>query len=355
MRIVYCTYLFQEEKVTKFESCLDQLPLSHPEAVLGDVYYRSVELVDVYVCTVLDNKQMSDVLKQLCTDVPMPDYSHLKRVKSVKTKDKATLLQVIISCKDRGSEQCMTDLLGNDVYKVLSQPFIVKVPRYPPLTRGQYEDSIQYWPVTFHENKRIKHLINKSFFTNKEVANIEQNMYKAVKCAKLGLESKQFPIGAIIVDPRDNEVIAASYDSRQNDHPLKHAVMLCIDLVAHSQGGGMWSSPKDIHLLEKGDNGELTEENMKCPAYKKLSSEQSASDMCYICTGLDLYVTHEPCVMCAMALVHSRIGRVFYGVPTLDGSLGSKFKIHCQKELNHHYEVFKNVLTEKCEKLKLEL
>ncbi|KAK3087666.1 hypothetical protein FSP39_008920 [Pinctada imbricata] len=83
--------------MAKLESCVNQLPLSHPEAVLHDVYYKDVELIDVYVCTVLDNKRMSDVLKQLCLEAPMPDYSHLKRVKSVRTNDKATLLQDILA------------------------------------------------------------------------------------------------------------------------------------------------------------------------------------------------------------------------------------------------------------------
>uniref|UniRef100_A0A0E9QH78 CMP/dCMP-type deaminase domain-containing protein n=1 Tax=Anguilla anguilla TaxID=7936 RepID=A0A0E9QH78_ANGAN len=56
--------------------------------------------------------------------------------------------------------------------------------------------------------------------------------------------------------------------------------------------------------------------------------------------------------MCAMALVHSRIGRVFYGVASEDGALGTKYEIHTQKDLNHHFEVFKGVLEQECEELK---
>ena len=42
-----------------------------------------------------------------------------------------------------------------------------------------------------------------------------------------------------------------------------------------------------------------------------------------------------------MALLHSRIRRVFYGSSNqLSGGLGTKFKIHVQTELNHHFEVF---------------
>lgn len=51
----------------------------------------------------------------------------------------------------------------------------------------------------------------------------------------------QFAIGCVIVDPSTNVVVARSRDRRQV-HPLQHAVMLCIDRVALTQGGGAWDS-----------------------------------------------------------------------------------------------------------------
>ena len=46
-----------------------------------------------------------------------------------------------------------------------------------------------------------------------------------------------------------------------------------------------------------------------------------------------------------MALVHSRIGRVFYGYSDpVGGGLGSKYKIHCHQKINHHFEVFRGML-----------
>ncbi|ORY91040.1 hypothetical protein BCR43DRAFT_498400 [Syncephalastrum racemosum] len=42
-----------------------------------------------------------------------------------------------------------------------------------------------------------------------------------------------------------------------------------------------------------------------------------------------------------MALVHSRIGRVFYEWPTRQGCLGTLYKIHSHPSLNHHYRVFR--------------
>ena len=43
-----------------------------------------------------------------------------------------------------------------------------------------------------------------------------------------------------------------------------------------------------------------------------------------------------------MALVHSRIGRVFYIHPDpFAGGIGSRVKIHCRTNINHHFEVFR--------------
>ena len=53
-----------------------------------------------------------------------------------------------------------------------------------------------------------------------------------------------------------------------------------------------------------------------------------------------------------MALVHSRIRRVFYGCSdNRTGALGSRYKIHTQTGLNHHYEVFCGVLEDECRAL----
>ncbi|GJP42634.1 hypothetical protein CLOM_g2178 [Closterium sp. NIES-68] len=62
----------------------------------------------------------------------------------------------------------------------------------------------------------------------------------------------------------------------------------------------------------------------------------------YLCTGFDAFLLHEPCIMCAMALVHQRVRRVFYALPSPNGgALGSCWRLHGVKSLNHHYEVFR--------------
>ena len=65
----------------------------------------------------------------------------------------------------------------------------------------------------------------------------------------------------------------------------------------------------------------------------------------HLCTDCDVYVTHEPCAMCAMAMVHSRVRRVLYALPAAHGgALGSVYCLHTERSLNHHFQVVSGLL-----------
>ncbi|KAK9270783.1 hypothetical protein L1049_026367 [Liquidambar formosana] len=70
-------------------------------------------------------------------------------------------------------------------------------------------------------------------------------------------------------------------------------------------------------------------------------------DRPYLCTGYDIYLVWEPCTMCAMALVHQRVRRIFYAFPNPNaGALGSVHRLQGERSLNHHYAVFRVLLPE---------
>ncbi len=72
----------------------------------------------------------------------------------------------------------------------------------------------------------------------------------------------------------------------------------------------------------------------------------------YRLPGCTLYVTIEPCVMCAGAIMHARIARVVYGArDAKTGAHGSVVDLFAEPRLNFHAEVTGGVLAEECGKL----
>lgn len=72
----------------------------------------------------------------------------------------------------------------------------------------------------------------------------------------------------------------------------------------------------------------------------------------YRLSGATLYVTLEPCAMCAGALVHARISRLVFGARDLRfGGVRSKFQIADSELLNHQVEVVEGVLAAECTEL----
>ena len=61
----------------------------------------------------------------------------------------------------------------------------------------------------------------------------------------------------------------------------------------------------------------------------------------YLLTGLSVFMSHEPCLLCAMSLLHSRIAELYY-IKRAPGSggCGSVYGVHEDGGLNHRYEVW---------------
>jgi tRNA(adenine34) deaminase len=69
----------------------------------------------------------------------------------------------------------------------------------------------------------------------------------------------------------------------------------------------------------------------------------------YRLAGTTLYVTLEPCVMCASAIVHARVKRVVFGAwDPRAGAAGSIIDVFALQGLNHRVDVFGGVLMEEC-------
>jgi tRNA(adenine34) deaminase len=92
--------------------------------------------------------------------------------------------------------------------------------------------------------------------------------------------------------------------------------------------------------------------NLQCFRYDPIShaltqAEAAAGD--WRLTDCDLYVTKEPCSMCAGDVVHTRIRRVIFGCPDIRaGAAGSVMNLLQHNALNHRCEVTSGVLQNEC-------
>lgn len=89
-------------------------------------------------------------------------------------------------------------------------------------------------------------------------------------------------------------------------------------------------------------------------AHAEIMALRAAAEMLgnYRLPGCELFVTLEPCAMCAGAMMHARLSRVVFGANDLKtGTCGSIINLFEQEKLNHHTELVGGVLAEECGKL----
>lgn len=298
------------------------------QPVMDDSFTLDIPLVDVAVCKITEKTQTSRLIQELSRKLPITSLRHLKRVSG------GEIILYLTSEKDTKSLSLTNlDTTGLDLDSLRE----VKVPSRVPKTREQYNKANLFWPCAYREDKYLEKFLSNTLFSEEEVAEHSTWMREAVEAAK----RSKTPVGAVVVDPLTKTVLAIASDDRSSN-PMKHAVMVVIDLVARTQGGGLWQ-------LKEGDFVFKQNVVKVAVSHSKRDFEGVAKpEGPYLCTGYDVYVTREPCAMCAMALVHSRVRRLFYGCQSENGALGTQAKIHTLRELNHHYEVFKNLLVEEC-------
>lgn len=136
--------------------------------------------------------------------------------------------------------------------------------------------------------------------------NDEYYMRRCIELAKKAAENGDVPVGAVVVRQSDGEIVGEGFNRREKDRSsLSHAELIAIAEASRKLGG--W------RLID--------------------------------CA---LYVTLEPCVMCAGAVVNSRIERVVFGADELRfGACGSLFDVFSQG-LNHTPQVTRGVLKDEC-------
>jgi tRNA(adenine34) deaminase len=133
-------------------------------------------------------------------------------------------------------------------------------------------------------------------------------MKVALEEATIAFNEREVPVGAVLV--KNGNIIAEAHNCRENTNdPTGHAEMIVLKSGA-----------------DKDKNWRLTDAT--------------------------LYVTKEPCIMCAGAIINARLGRLVYGCKDeKGGAVDSLYNLLSDKRLNHRVEVISGVLEEECAEL----
>ena len=132
-------------------------------------------------------------------------------------------------------------------------------------------------------------------------------MREALQLAALAAVHREVPVGAVVV--KDGEIIGRGHNVPISSH----------DPTAHAEIRALRDAAKTLENYRLG--------------------------------GCTLYVTLEPCVMCAGAIMHARIARLVYGASDpKTGACGSVVDLFAEERLNHHTEVTGGVLASEAAK-----
>ena len=232
--------------------------------------------------------------------------NHLKRVKNCQ-KDKNLNIIIIFKITDKNKkkkEEIKKDLkIFLEKNKIIDYKLEkIKIPKNIPKKKSDLKNLGIYWPMKLIKNKEIiLTKIEKEFYKKK----IKELIKK-----KKEIENKNEKIqnSAFLYNPLKKKIIQFIISEKKTKNPLDHLTIKLIN--------------KFSTLLKKFPEN-------------------------YLMNNLEIFIYYEPCLMCSMALVHSRIKRIFYVKKNsvYFGAVNLKFNIN-DLEINHKYDVFQYVESE---------
>lgn len=316
------------------------------QGILDKELYTSPPLMPVIVAKL--NGTHKDIPKafRLTRDLSSADFKHLRRIKNLPSGE---IECIITKCRSSHAEERLEEL--DAVEEMLSKEELFKafrieeVPSSAPRTDHQLTATAKIWPCKFAKSNYLIQCIEGSVFSEPEKLVLKTIVNNLISCIEKRRHAAQ--AGAVIfrcakvygIGLCDNSIVASN--------PTKHSAMLAIDSVANTAGSGHWdSNPEEQELVKRiqeelDKQGELSEHRI------------DAKFLPYLCTNYDVFMTEEPCMMCAMGLVQSRIRRLFYlssdsmskiqhcrNLCYPDGAI-EQFYVHREKSLNHRFEAWR--------------
>jgi tRNA(Arg) A34 adenosine deaminase TadA len=254
------------------------------EQVFAPEFYRDCsETIPFWAMKNVESTKISGVVETISKHFPLnTKFNFLKRIHSN---------VVLIGPSEGGlDERAKMDalLVSLGGISLLSDDMIIetiKVPKFPVLTRKQYEDANGVWPIR----------------VTTPLMDIDLDLAHTTKRQILKKFNQLVSGGAacLIESPDESISVLGRFDNSK--YPLRHAVFAAADEV-----------------------GKVAD---------------------YLATDFSVYLVGEPCIMCSMALLHSRVKEVYFFHDASETKsfhgLGSTVAVHCNKQLNHRFNVYR--------------
>jgi tRNA-specific adenosine deaminase 3 len=291
-----------------------KLQIDEEEESMADVMTMQAWAVDIPV-----SKNIATMLKWLKQSGLESDaLSHLKRIRK---RDSISTLLLSVSST--------VPLLPTNLD--IGDPYQISVPSNPALTQTSLILKNTLWPTVYAPRRKWepeKWSIAKVQWARDAISHMLRNTAQTTS-------SDELPVVAHVPKPFEDEALLSrsftAKDTRiSTGHPLRHAAMNLIRNVADWRAK---TSPAD--LLPDPSKPATSPSNGSLEI-----SDTSSNGANYLLTGLTLFITHEPCIMCSMALLHSRVKEVFYIVPMPQtGGCGGSACLPALKGVNHRYSI----------------
>ncbi|KAF7946429.1 hypothetical protein EAE96_009427 [Botrytis aclada] len=201
----------------------------------------------------------------------------------------------------------------------------IKVPLLAPTSQEQAKSwSSQYWPIVYKKSNPFgPHPAIVSRAEEEVQGEVEKYMGLAAEIAcSSSTTGVGEQIGAVVVERKNGaaRILAVAGDARWVNWPrvgsgnvTAHAALRVIAMVAD---GIKVQEERKADKESEAKNASEQKSIFRDQSLDILETKHHNSSEWidgYLCHELELYITHEPCVMCSMAIVHSRFGRVIFG------------------------------------------
>ncbi|KAF9481206.1 hypothetical protein BDN70DRAFT_912372 [Pholiota conissans] len=301
----------------------DDLPFTRFKLPPEEEDPQSIRTVQAWVIDVPEPRHITTLLKWLKqVGLDGPELGHLKRIRK---HDATTTL--LLSTEPEAPD------VPPDLN--LPAPYLLPVPTSSALTLPSLTLKSALWPTMYTPRRKDE----PEPWTRAKLKWAWDAMKRTFDRAIEAQTENELPIAALIPEPfsiaRGEGVqpqislppFIASDTRRSTSHPLRHAAINAVRKLADYQASNGQDS--DISTPKASLQEKSTE-----------SEETSRNGSNYLLTDRTFFITHEPCIMCSMALLHSRVKEVVYLYPMpRTGGCGGCACLPTLKGVNHRFAI----------------